>query len=74
MNEARSVFKELFEMPEEEKQKLCSDDPSKTCKMFTSSVNYATEKVHLWRDNFRHPCHPLEKWQHLWPENPTRYR
>jgi len=61
-------------MPEEEKQKLCSDDPSKTCKMFTSSVNYATEKVHLWRDNFRHPCHPLEKWQHLWPENPTRYR
>ncbi|BAT95338.1 Protein DOWNY MILDEW RESISTANCE 6 [Vigna angularis] len=74
MNEARSVFKELFEMPAEEKQKLCSDDPSKTCKMFTSSVNYATEKVHLWRDNFRHPCHPLEQWQHLWPENPTRYR
>jgi len=34
MNEARSVLKELFEMPAEEKQKLCSDDPSKTCKMF----------------------------------------
>ncbi|KAK8467985.1 hypothetical protein PHAVU_007G194000 [Phaseolus vulgaris] len=74
MNEVRSVFKELFEMPEEEKQKLCSNDPSKKCKMFTSSVNYATEKVHLWRDNFRHPCHPLEQWQHLWPENPSRYR
>ncbi|WVZ09546.1 hypothetical protein V8G54_014076 [Vigna mungo] len=74
MNEARSVFKELFEMPAEEKQKLCSDDPSKTCKMLTSSVNYATEKVHMWRDIFRHPCHPLEQWQHLWPENPTRYR
>ncbi|KAK7277536.1 hypothetical protein RJT34_22551 [Clitoria ternatea] len=74
MNEARSVFKELFEMSLEEKQKLCTSDPSKTCKMFTSSVNYATEKVHLWRDNFRHPCHPLEQWQHLWPENPPRYR
>ncbi|KAK7393403.1 hypothetical protein VNO78_21958 [Psophocarpus tetragonolobus] len=74
MKEAVSVFKELFEMPAEEKQKLCTDDPSKTCKMFTSSVNYATEKVHLWRDNFRHPCHPLEQWQHLWPEKPNTYR
>ncbi|XP_020231529.1 protein DOWNY MILDEW RESISTANCE 6-like [Cajanus cajan] len=74
MNEVRSVFKELFEMPAEEKQKLCSDDPLKACKMFTSNVNYATEKVHLWRDNFWHPCHPLEQWQHLWPQNPTRYR
>ncbi|KAG4981961.1 Hyoscyamine 6-dioxygenase [Glycine soja] len=74
MDEAGGVFKELFEMPAEEKQKMCSNDPSKTCKMFTSNVNYATEKVHLWRDNFRHPCHPLEQWQHLWPENPTNYR
>ncbi|XP_020231504.1 protein DOWNY MILDEW RESISTANCE 6-like [Cajanus cajan] len=74
MNDVRSVFKELFEMPAEEKQKLCSNDPSKTCKMLTSSSNYATEKVHLWRDNFRHPCHPLEQWQHLWPQNPIRYR
>ncbi|XP_020231525.1 protein DOWNY MILDEW RESISTANCE 6-like [Cajanus cajan] len=74
MNDVRSVFKELFEMPAEEKQKLCSNDPSKTCKMLTSSASYATEKVHQWRDNFRHPCHPLEQWQHFWPQNPTRYR
>ncbi|XP_061366965.1 hyoscyamine 6-dioxygenase-like [Gastrolobium bilobum] len=74
MNETMSVFKELFHMPAEYKKNLCSDDSSKTCRMFTSSVNYATEKVHLWRDNFRHQCHPLERWQHLWPENPTRYR
>ncbi|XP_027367087.1 protein DOWNY MILDEW RESISTANCE 6-like [Abrus precatorius] len=74
MNETRSVIKELFQLPAEEKQKLCSDDPSKQCRMLTSSANYATEKVHQWRDSFRHPCHPLEQWQHLWPENPTRYR
>lgn len=74
MNDLRSVVRELFELPAEEKQKLCSDDPLKTCRMFTSSINYATEKVHHWRDNFLHPCHPLEQWQHLWPENPTKYR
>ncbi|KAK7345783.1 hypothetical protein VNO77_16394 [Canavalia gladiata] len=73
MNETRSVVKELFEMSTEEKQKLFYD-PLKKAGMFTSSINYATEKVHLWRDNFRHPCYPLEQWQHLWPENPTRYK
>ncbi|KAJ1417492.1 Oxoglutarate/iron-dependent dioxygenase [Sesbania bispinosa] len=74
IKETRSVFKEVFQMPAEYRQKLCSDDPSKTCRMFTSSVNYATEKVHLWRDNLRHHCHPLEQWQNSWPEYPTRYR
>ncbi|XP_020231548.1 protein DOWNY MILDEW RESISTANCE 6 [Cajanus cajan] len=74
MNEVRSVLKELFEMPAEEKQKLYSDDPLKACRMYTSTINYATENVHRWRDNFLHPCHPLEQWQHLWPQNPTRYR
>ncbi|KAJ1417491.1 Non-heme dioxygenase N-terminal domain [Sesbania bispinosa] len=48
MKETRSVFKELFEMPAEYKQNLCSDDPSKTCRMLTSSIHYATERVILW--------------------------
>lgn len=74
MNEVRNVLKELFEMPTEEKQKLFSDDPLKTCRMFTSTINYETEKVHRWRDNVLHPCHPLELWQPLWPENPSKYR
>ncbi|RDY01184.1 Protein DOWNY MILDEW RESISTANCE 6, partial [Mucuna pruriens] len=74
MNQVRSVFKELFQLPAEEKQKLCLDDPSEPCNMFTSNVNYANEKVHRWRDNFMHPCHPLDQWQHLWPQNPTKYR
>ncbi|KAK2401550.1 protein DOWNY MILDEW RESISTANCE [Trifolium repens] len=74
MKETMSVFKEIFQMPEEYKKKLCTNDPSKPCKMFTSSFNYATEKVHLWRDSLRHPCYPLEQWQHIWPENPTTYR
>ncbi|CAK8571788.1 unnamed protein product [Lathyrus sativus] len=74
MNETMNVFSEVFKMPDEYKKNLFSNDPSKPCKMFTSSINYDSEKVHLWRDNLRHQCYPLEKWQHLWPENPTNYR
>ncbi|XP_058746223.1 protein DOWNY MILDEW RESISTANCE 6-like isoform X1 [Vicia villosa] len=74
MNETMSVFKEVFQMPNEYKHSLYLDDDLKTCKIFTSSLRYETEKVHLWRDSLRHPSHPLEQWQHLWPENPTTYR
>ncbi|KAK7267376.1 hypothetical protein RIF29_20048 [Crotalaria pallida] len=74
MDETRSVFKELFQMPVEYKQTLCTGDPLSPCKMCTSSILYATKKVQLWRDILRHPCHTLEKWQHFWPEKPTRYR
>lgn len=74
MKETMNVFKEVFHMPDEYKKSLCSNDPSKPCKMFTSSINYDSEKVHLWRDNLRHQCYPLEQWQHIWPENPPRYR
>ncbi|KAI7731623.1 hypothetical protein M8C21_019691 [Ambrosia artemisiifolia] len=28
----------------------------------------------LWRENLKHPCHPLEKCIHLWPDTPTRYQ
>ncbi|XP_045786294.1 protein DOWNY MILDEW RESISTANCE 6-like [Trifolium pratense] len=74
MKETMSVFKEVFQMSDEYKQKLYLDDDLKTCKRFTSSLRYETENVHLWRDSLRHPAHPLEDWQHLWPENPTEYR
>ncbi|KAK2455321.1 protein DOWNY MILDEW RESISTANCE [Trifolium repens] len=74
MKETMSVFKEVFEISDEYKQKLYLDDDLKTCKRFTSSLRYETEKVHLWRDSLRHPAHPLDQWQHLWPENPSKYR
>ena len=54
MKETMNVFKEVFHMPDEYKKSLCSNDPSKPWKMFTSSINYDNEKVHLWRDNLRH--------------------
>ncbi|XVF71988.1 hypothetical protein PTKIN_Ptkin12aG0084800 [Pterospermum kingtungense] len=74
MKESMDVFKEFFQMPEEEKAKFYSEDPKKASRLLTSSVNYDWEKVHLWRDNLRHPCYPLEECIKHWPEKPTRYR
>lgn len=74
MKEIMDVLKEFFEMPAEEKAMIYSEDPNKKCRLLTSSVNYDWEKVHLWRDNLKHPCHPLEECIKLWPEKPTRYR
>ncbi|KAF7818413.1 protein DOWNY MILDEW RESISTANCE 6-like [Senna tora] len=74
MDETMSVLKDFFQLPDEDKQKFFTDDFSKSCVYYTSSINYAIEKIHLWRDFLKHPCHPLDKWQHVWPENPPKYR
>ncbi|MBA0605802.1 hypothetical protein Godav_018340 [Gossypium davidsonii] len=74
MNESMDVFKEFFEMPWEDKAMLYSEDPKNSCRLSTSSVNYAREKIHHWRDNLRHRCHPLQDCIKHWPQKPIRYR
>ncbi|XP_059660367.1 hyoscyamine 6-dioxygenase-like [Cornus florida] len=70
IDDAVSLFKEFFNMQDEDKPSVYSED----CRFFTSSLNYANEEFHLWRDVLRHPCHPFEEWMKIWPEKPTRYR
>ncbi|KAI5596978.1 hypothetical protein BDE02_02G037500 [Populus trichocarpa] len=75
MNDTMSVFKEVFEMPAEDLAGIYSEDPDRSCRLFTSSNSYASEDVHNWRDFLRHPCHPdLDACIQQWPEKPTRYR
>ncbi|XVF32409.1 hypothetical protein REPUB_Repub17cG0079900 [Reevesia pubescens] len=73
ISDTRSVLKEFFEMPVEDKASLYLEDPRR-CKLVTISSNHDREQTHLWRDNLRHPCHPLEECIKYWPEIPTRYR
>ncbi|XWS76270.1 hypothetical protein CRYUN_Cryun01aG0160900 [Craigia yunnanensis] len=73
ISDTRGVFKEFFEMPAEDKASMYSEDPRRFM-LITSTSNYDREKIHLWRDNLRHPCHPLEECVKFWPEKPTRYR
>ncbi|TYI15946.1 hypothetical protein E1A91_A08G208400v1 [Gossypium mustelinum] len=73
MSETMSVFHKFFELPAEDKASLTvhTNDP-KRCKLVTSTLDYDREKIHLWRDVLRHPCHPdcIE----FWPQKPLRYR
>ncbi|KAK9993376.1 hypothetical protein SO802_023079 [Lithocarpus litseifolius] len=74
MDEAMSVFKEFHALSAKDKAIETSKDPNKSCFIYTSSHNYATEKFHFWRDGLVHHCNPLEKCIQFWPEKPPRYR
>lgn len=74
INDTMKVAKDFYDLPDEEKAKLYSLEPSNPCKLYSSGYNFDNEKLHFWRDNLRHPSHPLDKWIHLWPEKPTNYR
>ncbi|KAH1106121.1 hypothetical protein J1N35_009889 [Gossypium stocksii] len=74
VTDTMNVFKEFFELPAEDKVSVYSNDLKRPCRLYTSSSNYDHENVHLWRDNLRHPCHPLEDCIKIWPQKPTRYR
>ncbi|KAL2336288.1 hypothetical protein Fmac_010734 [Flemingia macrophylla] len=68
-----NVSKEFFRLPESERMKNYSDDPSKATRLSTS-FNVKTEKVSNWRDYLRLHCHPLQDYIHEWPTNPPSFR
>ncbi|XP_042495156.1 protein DMR6-LIKE OXYGENASE 2-like [Macadamia integrifolia] len=67
------VSKEFFKLPERERLKIYSTDPSKTVRLSTS-FNVKTETVANWRDFLRLHCYPLEDYVHEWPSNPPPFR
>lgn len=74
MDDAMNLFEEFFNLPAEAKASVFPEDPSGSCKLYTSSFNYANEETHFWRDSLRHPCYPFEEFMQFLPEKPTRYR
>ncbi|XP_052169965.1 hyoscyamine 6-dioxygenase-like [Diospyros lotus] len=73
-DEAIGVAEEFFEMPAEVKASVFTPDAGKSCRLYTSSFVYDTERFHFWRDNLTHPCHASQDCFHLWPLKPARYR
>ncbi|KAH7864729.1 hypothetical protein Vadar_033107 [Vaccinium darrowii] len=67
------IAREFFRLPESERLKNYSDDPSKTTRLSTS-FNVKTEKVSNWRDFLRLHCYPLQNYVHEWPTNPPSFR
>lgn len=74
MDDARQMLDEFFKLPAEDKSALITSDPNSKFKMYTSTVNYDEEKIHLWRDAFQQVCTPLEECIPHWPAKPAKYR
>lgn len=73
MNNMMRLAREFFRLPESERLKSYSDDPSKTTRLSTS-FNVKTEKVANWRDFLRLYCYPIEDYVNEWPTNPSSFR
>ncbi|XP_022143610.1 hyoscyamine 6-dioxygenase-like [Momordica charantia] len=74
IEETMRVFEEFHAMSGPEKKRECSKDPNRSCRVYTSSENFVKEKTHCWRDALIFNCHPLDKYVHFWPQNPSNYR
>ncbi|KAL9241334.1 hypothetical protein vseg_015457 [Gypsophila vaccaria] len=74
MEETRSVLKEFFKLPAEEKAEFCSTDLHKNFILYTSGIDYDSEAVHHWRDALRHLCTPIDECKQDWPSKPFNYR
>ncbi|XWS38116.1 hypothetical protein CRYUN_Cryun19dG0102600 [Craigia yunnanensis] len=73
INNMLRLAREFFQLPESERLKNYSDDPSKANRLSTS-FNVKTEKVANWRDFLRLHCYPLEDHVPEWPSNPSSFR
>ncbi|XP_042502945.1 protein DMR6-LIKE OXYGENASE 1-like [Macadamia integrifolia] len=72
-NNMLRVSNEFFHLPEGERMKIYSNDPSKAVRLSTS-FNVKTETVANWRDFLRLHCYPLDDYMHEWPSSPPSFR
>ena len=68
-----SLFKEFFDMPEEDKATYYSEDTSKSFRLYTGSFPHSVINHNYWKDSVRQDCHPLEDHIETWLEKPYRY-
>ncbi|TKY65256.1 2'-deoxymugineic-acid 2'-dioxygenase [Spatholobus suberectus] len=73
MDEALEVATEFFNLPNDEKMRLFSEDVHKPVR-YGTSLNQARDEVCCWRDFIKHYSHPISDWIHMWPSNPSNYR
>ncbi|KAJ9547994.1 hypothetical protein OSB04_020537 [Centaurea solstitialis] len=71
MTDAMNVLKEFFDMPTIDRSGVI---PNSKNWVYINSTDYSENGVYLWRENLKHPCHPLEKCIPLWPNKPSTYQ
>ncbi|KFK25135.1 hypothetical protein AALP_AA8G070500 [Arabis alpina] len=67
------VAKAFFELPAKEKMKFMSNDVYAPVR-YSTSLKDGLDKIQFWRIFLKHYAHPLDRWIHLWPQNPPQYR
>ncbi|KAJ9547993.1 hypothetical protein OSB04_020536 [Centaurea solstitialis] len=67
MDDAMSAIEEFFNIHE-------GSGSVRKNWIYTKSIDYAKDGVHLWRENLKHPCYPLEKCIPRWPNKPSTYQ
>ncbi|KAM3355938.1 hyoscyamine 6-dioxygenase [Capsicum galapagoense] len=70
MSQTILTFNEFFDMADEQ----ITNVPARKGWIYTGSEQEVKDGVHLWRDNIKHRCHPLEKCMQSWPDKPASYR
>ncbi|KAL7120952.1 hypothetical protein ACP275_02G153800 [Erythranthe tilingii] len=71
--DALDVAKEFFDLPNETKMRLASDDVCKPVR-YGTSLNHVKDKVQYWRDVIKHYSHPISTWIDSWPSDPPTYK
>ncbi|WCJ38367.1 2-oxoglutarate (2OG) and Fe(II)-dependent oxygenase superfamily protein [Euphorbia peplus] len=68
------LLKEFFKLPEEDKESVYSEDPTRSCRLCNTILNHQGQNIRLWRENLRLYCNPLQKHIQEWPRKPLTYR
>ncbi|KAL8062363.1 hypothetical protein ABFX02_02G141900 [Erythranthe guttata] len=64
---------EFFDLPNETKMRLASDNICKPVR-YGTSLNHVKDKVQYWRDFIKHYSHPISTWIDSWPSDPPTYK
>ncbi|CAK7357487.1 unnamed protein product [Dovyalis caffra] len=73
LNGIMGVAREFFHLPEEERMKLYSPDPTSIIRL---AIGFKDDKqdVFVSRESLKFHGHPLEKFVNTWPTNPSSFR
>ncbi|CAK7357492.1 unnamed protein product [Dovyalis caffra] len=73
INDIIGTTREFFHLPDEEKMKSFTPDPSSGIRHDTAFQD-KTNNVFVSRESLKFPIHPLEDYVNLWPSNPASFR
>jgi isopenicillin N synthase-like dioxygenase len=73
INNIQSTAMKFFKLPNEERLKFQSIDPTKTIRL-TTGFNNKNQKVFVWRESLKFHSYPIEDYEHEWPSNPPSFK